>query len=105
MKTQENHQYELISQNTALGETLIKLSKAKMILDIWIQDYGFPSNPNLNDAVAWMGSKSGEQTREEVNSVKWYLEYDLIYGLIDIVHDYVYESKKILENALEKKGA
>lgn len=104
MKNQENLQRELINRSDALEETLIRLNKANIILNNWLQEYAFPANPDLGAALSYWNSKPGERSQAENSSVKWLCGYNQIYGFIDIAHDYIYESKKALEAALEKRG-
>ena len=87
-----------------MGSALTKLEKASMILNLWTEEYGFDENPDPVEAIAWANSKPGGQSLESKQSAKWFCEYGRIYKFIDIVFDYVSESKKELEKALEQKG-
>jgi hypothetical protein len=100
LKTQEELQREVIDQGDAIGSALDKLKKANMILSDWTQEYGFIHQPDPRKAMESEAFKSEEGYGEAVDSRKWFHEYNRIYQFIDIVYDYVYESKKILEKAL-----
>ena len=100
MKTQEELQHELFKQTSEVENALNKLDKASMILAFWTQEYGFNDRPDPGEAVKCWTSKSGERSKKAEQSCKWFFEYSLIIGLVDIVFDYVHESKKELEKAL-----
>ena len=99
MKTQEELQREVLDQNDAIVDALLKLKKANMILDDWTQEYGFSHRPDSRKAMECGSCKSEEIDREAMNSRKWFCEYNRIYTFIDIVSDYVLESEKLLEKA------
>lgn len=95
MKSQEELHSELHRQSQEVEHAILSLGKANMLLGRWMNEYGASKNPG--------GNEKSEQ------SYKWLFEYSQIVGLIDIVSDYVFESKKILEKAVygekENKGA
>ena len=99
MKTQEELQYKLFKQTTEVENALIKLDKASMLLIHWEHEYVFIDRPNPREAVAAGASVGGdgEMSIKAEQSCKWFYEYPQIVGFIDIVHDYVCESKKLLE--------
>jgi|HigsolmetaGSP11D_1036233.scaffolds.fasta_scaffold00512_2 hypothetical protein len=105
MNTEKEPRHELFELTTVVENTLIKLKKAKLLLDDWTQEYGFCENPTPHAAIAWGAKKASELTRTEKDSVKWYWEYEKIFGFIEIVHDYIYESQQALENVLKQEGA
>jgi hypothetical protein len=110
MKTQEELHDELFKQTSAVENALVKLDKAAMILGHWAHEYVFDERPNpIQAAKDWTSMPSKERDIKSEQSCKWFFEYGLIIGFVDIVHDYVYESKKILEKVVygeeENKGA
>jgi len=109
MKTQEELNDELFKQTSAVENALMALEKANMILGHWEHEYVFADRPNPVEAARIWTSKSNEENKGANQSCKWFFEYNLIIGFVDIVHDYVSESKKLLEKAVygekENKGA
>lgn len=60
----------------------------------FMDDYGFAKNPDPQKALACCTGK--DSTIENIQSFKWYAEYERIFTLIKIADDYIY---KILELA------
>lgn len=101
MKTQEELKHELYEQTFAVENTIMNLDKANMLLNLWITEYVFTDQPDLGEAVKhWTSKPSEERNIKGEQSVKWFHEYRKIVGLVDIVSDYVFESKKLLEKAV-----
>lgn len=100
MKTQEELQRELLDQTSVAEDTIFKLKKASMMLDDWTQEYGFVHRPDPEKAIEYGLGKSEKGDRESEESFSWFHEYNRIYTFIDIVSDYVYESRKLLETAV-----
>ena len=100
MKTQEELRHELFEQTSVVEDTILNLKKANMILDGWMQEYGFINRPDPRKAMECGSFKSGERDMKAVESRKWFYEYNRIYTFIDIVSDYVFESRKLLEKAV-----
>jgi len=99
MKTQEELKNELFERTSEVENVLIKLDKASLILDHWMHEYVFSEKPDIGEAVKYWGTRSEERNINGEQSCKWFYEYNLIIGFVDIVSDYVFESKKILEKA------
>ena len=99
MKTQEELRQELLDQTDGVHEAIGKLKKASFILNHWEEEYGFTDRPNPKAAIAWGSSIRPEKSIAAEQSFKWFYEYNRIYEFIDIVRDYVFESKKLLEKA------
>lgn len=91
-----------LDQITAMEETLIELEKARLLLAHWTQEYEFNKKPDPKAAADWWLSNREAQTKEQSDSVKWYWEYDMIFGLVDIAFDYVRGSQKMLEDAIDR---
>jgi len=90
MKTQEELKHELYMQTTEVENALVKLDKASLILGHWMNEYVFTER-------RWTARTPEEKPKNGDQSVKWFYEYSRIIGFIDIVQDYVFESKKLLE--------
>ncbi|KUO72560.1 MAG: hypothetical protein APF81_13345 [Desulfosporosinus sp. BRH_c37] len=98
MKTQEELKHELYMQTTEVENALVKLDKASLILGHWMNEYVFTERPDPGEAVKrWTARTPEEKPKNGDQSVKWFYEYSRIIGFIDIVQDYVFESKKLLE--------
>ena len=91
---------KLFKQENVLGEALIKLEKASTVLNHWEQNYSFSKRPSPEAAIAWRGTVRSEDIWGQ-QSFTWYQEYNLIFQLISIASDYVYESKKLLEQIVD----
>ena len=78
----------------------MKLDKASLILGHWINEYVFSESPNPNKAANYSASIRPEENIGAEQSCKWFYEYGQIIGLVDIVSDYVFESRKLLEKAV-----
>lgn len=103
--------HELFERETAIKNVIAKLEKASLVLSHWKQEYSFSEAPDPRAAIAY-GSRVPDKNNPDKNnpdikgqqSYKWFLEYDYIFQFISIVSDYVYESKKLLEEAVYSKG-
>ena len=101
MKTQEELQRELFIQTSEVENAICKLDKADMMLGHWVNEYVFTDRPDLSEAVkAWTSRDSEAESKMAKQSIKWFYEYNLIIGFIDIVYDYVHASKKVLKKAV-----
>ena len=110
MKTQEELKLELNKQTSEVESAILKLDKASMLLGHWVNEYVFADRPDPVEAVKHLTSRSsGGSTKNEEQSFKWFYDYSQIIGFVDIVSDYIYESRKLLEKAVygekENKGA
>lgn len=98
--------HELFERETAIENVIAKLEKASLVLSHWEQEYSFSEAPDPRAAIAY-GSRVPDKNNPDIKgqqSYKWFLEYDYIFQFISIVSDYVYESKKLLEEAVYSKG-
>jgi len=101
MKTQEELKHELFMQTSEVENALVKLDKASLILGCWMSEYVFVERPDLSEAVkGWTSRAPEERSVKAEQSCKWFYEYSQIIGLVDIVFDYVHESRKLLEKAV-----
>ncbi|HZK52963.1 MAG TPA: hypothetical protein VFC84_01980 [Desulfosporosinus sp.] len=100
MKTQEELQRELSKQTSEVEDAMLKLRKAMVILEYWTDEYGFQDKPEPLQAVMYRETILPEKNIRAEQSCKWFYEYNRIYQFIDIVRDYVYESKELLGKAL-----
>lgn len=96
---------KLFKQTDAIEEVLLKLNKANMLLGLWTERYDFYSAPDPRLAIAGAahtstGKLSDDKKRLMTESMIWFSDYPTITGLIDIIFDYVYESKEALSKAI-----
>ncbi|MCO5381809.1 MAG: hypothetical protein NHB14_27255 [Desulfosporosinus sp.] len=107
MKTQEELQIELNKRTLEAENAILKLDKANMLLGHWMNEYAFVDKPDPMEAVKYWSSKAEERTKIGEQSLKWFHDYGQIIGFVDIVSDYIYESRKLLEKVVygEKEGA
>lgn len=90
----------LFDQTNAIAEVLTKLEKVNLLLDDLMGNYGFAEKPELN--YYFDNNISFDDTRKK-QVCKWLIERKKILGFIEIVSDYVCESKKLLEEAIKVK--
>lgn len=100
MKTQEELQNELFNQTSEVEHVLLNLDKASLLLSHWMHEYTFREMPNPIVAAMAMTTIQPERNINTEQSQKWFYEYSQIIGFIDIVSDYVFESRKLLEKAI-----
>lgn len=110
MKTQEELKHELFKQTSEVESVILKLDKANMLLGHWVNEYVFVNKPDPVKATEYWTAKSSEgRTKNCEESFKWFYDYSQIIGFVDIVSDYIYESRKLLEKVVygekENKGA
>lgn len=84
-----------------IGQVLLKIEKADLIIWDWIEEYGFSEKPDSWAAVKYSSKLPDEKDIHGSNSLKWFYEYNRIFKLIDIASDYVLESRKALDEALK----
>ena len=105
MKTQEDLKHELLMQVSEVESALVKLDKASLILDHWKHEYAFSESPDPRKALnCWTSRSPEEMNTNSKQSLKWFHEYSQIIGFVDIVSDYVFESKKLLEKVVDGEG-
>ncbi|WP_407308781.1 hypothetical protein [Desulfosporosinus sp. SB140] len=103
MKTQEELQHELFMQTSEVESALLKLDKANMLLGHWMHEYAFREIPDPYKAIQCQSTKSPEERSKKEQHFKWFYDYTKIVGFIDIVADYVYESRILLEKVVNGK--
>ena len=69
--------------------------KVSFLVSEWIVDYGFSENPDPYKAIAW--GKNQDEDIHATQSAKWFWEYNRIYELIEMIHDY----NKIMRDLLK----
>lgn len=76
----------------------VKLDNVKIILNKLTDDYGFSDEvaPTHRGVCDWV-MKSGERTKQELNSATWVQDYEYLLTMLFVISDYVYESHKILD--------
>lgn len=77
---------ELIDAKETLGKLDYYNEKISFLVSEWIVDYGFSNKPDPYKAIAW-GTRQDEGIHA-TQSAKWFWEYDRIYELIEMIHDY-----------------
>mgnify|MGYP000889802388 CR=1 FL=1 len=103
--TERNLGHGLFETRTAIKNALVKLDKADTILSHWVQEYGFSEKPDPRAATTWSAKvpdrnnpdRAGEQ------AFKWYWEYNTIFNFVDMAFDYIMETQKILNEAMESE--
>jgi hypothetical protein len=103
MKTQEELQHELFLQTSEIERVLLKLDKANMLLGLWANEYMSCDIPSPAEALKSWTAIHPERTTKTEQSFKWFYDYSRITGIIDIVSDYVYESREMLEKVVYEK--
>lgn len=93
--------HELFEQTNLMEDVLDKLDKADLILGHWVDEYSFYENPNPRAAIEYARSVPVDKDPHKAQSYKWFSEYNTIFQLIRIVSDYVYESRQLLQKAIE----
>lgn len=94
--------HELFKVESSIDYAKVKLDKAEMLLNRWVQDYSFAKMPDPRAAVArWSGA---DKSQEAEQAAKWFYEYNEIYTIVDIAFDYLLEAKKILNEAINREG-
>ncbi|TEB05862.1 hypothetical protein Psch_02904 [Pelotomaculum schinkii] len=88
---------ELFEQTVAIENALLKLEKADTLLNHWLQEYGFHEKP---DPSLISSARTPSNAMRKAQAQKWYWEYDYIFKFIDIVSNYVDESKNLLSQAI-----
>lgn len=88
------------SKTNAIENAIGKLDKADIILQHWTQEYSYSEKPDPKAAIDWF---HGDKSLKARQSAAWFHDYNYIFDFIDIVFDYVLESKKILEEGLKDK--
>lgn len=92
----------LCDQMNTIEDVLCKLKKADFILSGLEGNYSYDQSPDPKAALKHiMGEVKSEHGQQ---SMEWYLEYERICTFIGIVSDYVFDSKTILENILNKNN-
>ncbi len=82
----------------------VEIDKTLIILEHWIQEYGFNEKPDPRAALRWSSQVPKENEDEDKHgeqSFKWFHEYNYIFNFIDIVFDYVYKVGQELEGGLK----
>lgn len=83
----------------------VEIDKTLIILEHWIQEYGFYEKPDPWAAIRWSSQVPKENKDEDKEhgkqSFKWFHEYNYIFNFIDIVFDYVYKVGQELEGGLK----
>ncbi len=88
---------ELIDMKDTLNRVMRKAKKANLVLDTWMEEYGFTDNTKPKTGFIKESIDSSEVT-EHYNTLKWVYEYNRVFNLIDIVSDYINE----IENEINK---
>ena len=76
-------------------EANLKLDKAYLLLNNWVQEYYVSGPIDLYKAMDFFRGK--DVSHENEKAAKWIWEANLIFGLIDIVQDYVYDAKELTQ--------
>lgn len=101
VKALEALRHELFETRNSIEYAEVKLDKAEMLLNRWVQDYSFAKKPDPRAAVAcWSGS---DKSQEAEQAAKWFWDYNQIFTIVDIAFDYLLEAKKILNEAVERE--
>lgn len=90
---------KLFNQTLAIESVLLNLRKANILLNYWTQEYCYIENPDPQAALA-SASNMIKGTHYH-QSAKWFMEYENITQFIEIVYDYVYQSKEALARLLD----
>ena len=102
VEAQETLRHELFETRTAIEGALAKLEKADTLLSYWTQDYSFAEKLDPRAAIAyWSGS---DKSQEAEQAAMWFWEYNQIFTIVDIAFDYLLETKKILNEAINREG-
>lgn len=98
--TEENLESRLWERTNAIEEALIRLKKASLLLSHWTQEYGFYESPNPR---LIFDNTVPNSDKFKLQAFKWFWEYNYIFYFVDMVEDYIFETQKILEEALVVK--
>jgi len=79
---------ESIDMKDTLNRVLRKAKRASLVLDTWMEEYGFTDSTKPKSRFIKESIDSSEGT-EHYNTYKWIYEYNRIVNLIDIVSDYI----------------
>lgn len=90
---------KLYAKDTVIEEALTKLSRADIVLQHWTQEYSYSKKPDPMAAINWWNGT--DQSVEAKQAANWFWDYNYIFEFIEIVFDYIMESKKILEGGLK----
>lgn len=88
---------QLFEQTLTIEDALLKLEKADTLLNHWLQEYAFYENPD--PGLIFNNRVPNDDTRK-TQAQKWYWEYNYIFKFIDIVSDYICDSKEILSKLI-----
>lgn len=91
---------ELLKKVDALHESVNDIDKVILILEDWENEYFFNERPNVE---LIFDINTGVEDVEKQQALKWYWEYHVIVGYIQIVKDYVYKVENSLKDVLEKE--
>lgn len=95
MKTTQGKDLQTIIENATH-----ELDKACHILNYWQNQYLFYKKPDPKAAVAW-GNGTSLQTSHELQSARWYFDYEKITSFINIASDYVFAVRSMLKETQE----
>lgn len=76
-----------------------KLEKASTILNYWENEYLFHDQPDPRAAVAF--GTTGQGNAHELQSARWYSDYDWITNFVSIASDYVNTAREKLNAAID----
>lgn len=99
-KTIEVSEKELnINQDTDLKDMINNLNyyneKIGFLLGEWIVDYGFNNKPDPYKAIAWATNQ--DKGMHATQSAKWFWEYNRIFELVEMIHDYNISMREVLK--------
>lgn len=92
---------KLYLRNMAIENAINKLDRADIVLQHWTQEYSYAEKPDPKAAINWL--TENDRSREAKQSAEWFWDYNYIFEFIEIVFDYVTESKEILEKGLSNE--
>jgi len=104
--TERNFKKEVFEKTMSIENALVKLEKADTLLSHWTQEYGFNEKPDPRAAIEWGRSLKDDPGRSALGSfsAKWYWEYNSIFDFVNMAFDYIIESQKILNEAMNQEG-
>lgn len=82
----EKESEDLFKAKQALEKLDYYNDKVSFLVSEWIVDYGFSEKPDPYKAIAW--GKNQDKDIHATQSAKWFWEYNRIYELIEMIHDY-----------------